>query len=433
MSTIAQELRIPAVIGYDLERKRYVYRETPTGIFFPVSVLRGGRLRTLQDALDDIERETNARLGRSDLKLILQSSSPAIIEVLRPVPEPIELSKRELDRLPVGTAIIGQRFLVSETITLGVDLSSPETAHVLIAGMTGSGKSIATRTFLTSLMYSTPPDQLQIFACDMKRRGLMFLKGMPHLQGEVVTAPDKVREVVQKVSGILEYRKDSETSGPIVVLAIDEIAEFHTQGLTDLMLKELVTIGRQGRELRVHLVATVHKPDSSTVGTDLLQQFGLRLVGRLRNPRESTDVLGVSGGGADRLPGKGAMLFAKVGSDVVKFQAFMTSDRHSSLPLERWGTLKSPVILPTKVRETSEREEGIAEEPPKFDVNADAEALRSVVDSWYDFKGKAMKRGGWSALARALGTEPGGSTDGRLRRALEVLAKERQHGSEEAA
>jgi len=429
MSMIAQELKVPAIIGYDLVRQRYVYRETPTGIFFPVSVLRGGRLGALQSALDDIERETNARLGRNDLRLILQSSSPAIIEVLKPTPEPIRITKRELERLPLGTAIVGQRFLVSETITLGVDLASAETAHVLVAGMTGSGKSITMRTLLTSLMYSTPPDKLRIFAVDMKGRGLKFLNGMPHLQGQVVTAPDKVREVVQEVDGILEHRKEVDESSPIIVLAIDEIAEFHTQGLTDLMQNELVKIGRQGRELRIHLVASVHKPDSSTVGTDLLQQFGLRLVGRLRNARESTDVTGSSGSGAERLPGKGAMLFAKVGSDVVKFQAFMTSNEDVHLPLDRWGTLKSPVVLATKQRETSEREAEKPGEPTKFDANDDAELIRPIVEQWYDFKGKAMKRGGWSALARALGTEPGGSTDGRLRRALDVLSKEKQHGS----
>lgn len=443
MSTITQELKIPVLIGYDQAQRRYVYRETPTSVFFPVDVLPGGRIGSLVSSIGDLELETNKRLGRTDLRLLVQTSAPPVVEVLRPSPEPVYLTEKELKRLPSGTTLVGQRFLVNETITLGIDLSNPDTAHVLVIGMTGSGKSNAMKTILTGLMYSTSPRDLRIYACDMKNRGLLFLKGSPHLEGDIVTKPEDVRDKIKTVYDILIERKDSEQSHPTIVLAIDELGEFNLQGLQDLMQKELVTIGRQGRELRVHLIVSVHKPDSATVGTDLLQQFGLRIAGRLRNARESTDVLGSSGLGAERLPGLGAMLFAKAGSDVKRFQTFLTETPIVQQTLAKWAPLSAPVVRPTKREAPPTAPVPLPEKPreaqekpreAKSQLEIDVAALRPMIDEWYDFETKSMKRGGWSAVARAMGAEPGGSTDGRSRRAIEVLAKEknREKGTADA-
>ena len=457
LTRAAREFKLPVLIGFHPDRRQYVYRQTPTSIIFPIYLQPGGKLSSVSSSLPDIERRVNAAFGRSDLRLVVKTSPPPVIELIRPTPQSIELTERELSRTPPGGTVVGKHFSVSETILAGIDLANPDTPHVLVAGMTGSGKSVALKTILLGLMYSTPPDQLRIFAVDMKNRGLRFLERMPHLEGKISIEPEEVTSTVKRVAEILKLRKSSGESSPIVVLAIDEISEFAVQGLSDLLQKELLTIGRQGRELRVHLIVTVHRPDAYTLGSDFLQQFGVKIVGRLRNSRESNFVLGNSDEKAEKLPGRGAMIFAKTGFSSFRIQVLMPSPQIEELVRNRHGLYVPEVSLSHSLPDTHEtavlqsnssvlarENEREKEELPVLtsvqeasrvvqlttkteEEPSDVALLRPIIEKYVVFKPGGvfeMKRGGWSRCAEALGGYSGGSMTVRTNSAIAILRKE---------
>jgi energy-coupling factor transporter ATP-binding protein EcfA2 len=457
LTRIARDFKIPALIGFNPTVRKYQYRETPSSFYYPIYMQGGRRISEITGHIGDIERNLNSAFGRTDLRLVMQTAPPPMIELLRPTPEPVELTEADLGKLRGGVTLVGKHFSLAETSLMGIDLANPDTAHVLIAGMTGSGKSVALKTVLLGLMSSTSPTDLKIFAIDMKNRGLRFLSGFPHLEGEISVEPEDVTSTVKRVAGIVKSRKSSGGSSPIVVLAVDEISEFAVQGLGDLLQKELLTIGRQGRELRVHLVVTVHRPDAYTLGSDFLQQFGVKVVGRLRNSRESKFVLGADDDSAAKLPGRGAMIFAKTGGSPYRVQVLLPTTRVEEVVKRRWpqpirgeespslfvslserhiNRQVEPVSEHVSVREEREREmielsaPDLVEEVPR--VNPDLEALRPVVERYVTFGPDGtytVSRGGWSRMAEALGSYPGGSTTNRTVAVLKILEEEAKSGS----
>lgn len=425
LTNIVRAFKVPALIGFDLRRRQYVYRETPTSIFYPVSLESGRRFDTLLQISSDIERELNQRFNRSDIRLFIQRNPPSI-EVLKPVVAEVPLTKRVLNQLGPMTGAIGERYTISSNEILGVDLRSPETSHILISGMTGSGKSSVLKTFLTSICYSTPPQDLRLFGIDMKNRGLAFLSNLPHLESPVAVLEADAIEIIMRVSQLLRDRKINGGDSPRIVLAIDELAEFATGDLAKALVSMLPTIARQGRELGIHLAVTIHRPTVSDFGGDFLQSFGAKVTGRLRNNKEAGLILGVSDSGADRLGRAGQMIYYKGTTEPRRFQAYISYAAEGHVLL-KWGESLSRPMLPEFPRESMVPSGDSAREK---EISKDLEALREVIDEYVSFEGTkfVVRRGGWSRMAEALGTVSGGSTTTRCTNA--ILAYQKEIGNE---
>lgn len=433
LTDIVRGFKIPALVGY-IPGRGYVYRTTPSSILYPIKMQPGQRLSLLLGVTSDIERELNERLGRTDLRLFVQKS-PAAIEVLKSTVEKIYLNKQTLDRIPSNTAVIGETYTIMSTNILGIDLSSPGTSHVLISGMTGSGKSSVTKTLIGSLCYTSSPHDLRLFAIDMKNRGLGFLRGVPHLEGGVSIETETALNTVDSVSQLLQDRRADGTSSPRVVLVIDELAEFVDGELARVLFSTLPTIARQGRELGIHIVATIHRPTVSSFGGDFLQSFGAKITGRLRNAREASLILNVPDSGADRLPGSGSMLYSRASTGTARFQSYL-SDSIDELIAAKWGSLTSlpptPSLLSATISRVPEEIMSVPTVPTekkrgrKTQLQSDLEALRPVIHEFVSFEGEKhiVRRGGWTKMAEALGTYPGGAVTKRITDAIHACRKE---------
>lgn len=420
LTNIVRAFKVPALIGFDPRRRQYVYRETPTSIFYPVSLETGKRFDSLTQISPDIERELNQKFGRSDIRLFVQRDPPSI-EVLKPVVAEVPLSKRVLSQLRPMTGAIGERYTISSNEILGIELVSPETSHVLVSGMTGSGKSSVLKAFLTSLCYSTSPEDLRLFGIDMKNRGLSFLSGFPHLESTVAVLETDAIETITRVFQLLRDRRINGGDSPRVVLAIDELAEFTTGDLAKALVSMLPTIARQGRELGIHLAVTIHRPTVSDFGGDFLQSFGAKVTGRLRNNRESTLILGVPDSGADRLGRAGQMIYYRGTNEPRRFQAYISYAAEGHVHL-KWDDSLSRPMLPEFSRESVSSSEDQARER---EVSTDLESLRGVIEEYVSFEGTrfVVRRGGWSRMAEALGTVTGGSTTTRCTNAILAYRK----------
>lgn len=256
----------------------------------------------------------SARVARQGGNLFLQ--------VPRPSPRPVRLLalQRRLTRVPPDTAILG----IDETgAPLLLRLPSPEVSHVLIAGTTGSGKTVLVRSIALSLVMNNRPRRLQMVLLDPKGHGFAALNGLPHLLQPVV--PDAIGALVLLAHLVreMEHRDKSANNRPLIVVVIDELADLALVGgkTVERLLTRLV---QRGREAGIHLVACTQKPTAAVLGTLVKANFPARLVGAVVSPEDAKVAAGVAGTGAERLSGRGDFLLV-VRGEVMRLQAAYAS------------------------------------------------------------------------------------------------------------
>jgi S-DNA-T family DNA segregation ATPase FtsK/SpoIIIE len=257
------------------------------------------------------------------------------VEIPRHDPQPVRLLPLQ-ERLaarkqqPFGTALLG---LTDSGAPLMVRLPSPQVAHLLIAGTTGSGKSALMQAIIASLALSHRPSQIGFVLIDPKRRAFGPLAGLPHLLRPVLSEPEPVEETLNALVQLMLARDregrapaDAGLPGePRVVVVVDELADL-------LMMtgkgaqKALTRLAQRGREAGIHLVACTQKPSCKVVGSLARANFPVRLVGQVTSPEEAKVATGYGGTGADRLRGPGDFI-AVTGGQVTHFQAAYISAR----------------------------------------------------------------------------------------------------------
>lgn len=230
-----------------------------------------------------------------------------------------------------GSAVLG---LGSNGQPLLIRLPSTNVTHILIAGTTGSGKSVLATAIVTSLAFRHPPDQFRFVFIDPKRRGFGPLAGLPHLTGQVIQHGD---EALQTLNGLVALMVERDHEGvqpysagkpgpPRIVVVIDELADLLaiTGGAAQEPLTRLV---QRGREAGIHLIASLQKPLAGLVGPLALGNFPVRLVGQVTNPSEAAIATGFGETGAETLRGPGDFLAVAEGS-FIRFQGAFISPEH---------------------------------------------------------------------------------------------------------
>jgi len=198
-------------------------------------------------------------------------------------------------------------------------LTAPDVAHVLIAGTTGSGKTALARTLLTSLAMHNHQGQLQLILIDPKGRGFGPLAGLPHVLNGVQNTPEAALGCLGWLVREMERRDAEKVSAPVLVVAVDELADLIQTGSKGV--EECLTrIAQRGREAGIHLVACTQKPTAALIGGAMKANFPVRLVGAVAGADEARYASGISDSGADKLEGKGDFLLVARGSPL-RFQA----------------------------------------------------------------------------------------------------------------
>ena len=246
---------------------------------------------------------------------------PLGILVDHPHPKPLTWrGLRGLFTLNPGQALLGRSYINPDNPWEILDLNvSP---HVLIAGMTGSGKSTLELMLAMTLMISTPVRDLEIYAIDLKNEDLAPLRSMPHVR-RLASSPADAAEVIDYVHRIKDERVAT-GRGPYrrIVLLVDELAEMQACPQAISQLERLANIGRSKA---INLVVATQKPLTAIVGRMTKANFTTRLVGRTADADEAEIAAGRSKTGAHLLPGRGAFLRVE-GIEPVRFQAYLLDD-----------------------------------------------------------------------------------------------------------
>lgn len=236
---------------------------------------------------------------------------------------------RRLKEMPKQTAILG---LDESGIPLLLRLPSPEVAHVLVAGTTGSGKTALVRSMALSLAMHNRLGEVQMLFIDPKRNGFdPFIAfddlggGLPHLLRPPV---QEIHQAVFLLGEMVEemVRRDRENiSEPRVIIFIDELADLMEQG-GKAMDRLMTRLTQRGRSAGIHIIACTQKPLAASIGSITRSNFPVRLVGSVASADDAKIAAGISGTGAEKLLGRGDFLLVAKGH-VTRFQAAYVNDQ----------------------------------------------------------------------------------------------------------
>jgi S-DNA-T family DNA segregation ATPase FtsK/SpoIIIE len=273
--------------------------------------------------VESLSREIAVALGAPNARVTTQGNAVRI-EVPRNDPQPLKLlplcARIPPSRIPFGTAVLG---LADDGAPLLIRLPSPEVAHVLVAGTTGSGKTALMQTIIMSLALLNHRRQLQFVLIDPKGRAFEPMERLPHLLRPIVTQPDQAVHALSDLVNLMEQRDRSRVTDPRVIVAIDELADLVQTG-GPAILDGLGRLVQRGREAGIHVIGATQKPSSSIIGPLVKANFPVRLVGRVVSAEDARVAAGVGGTGAEKLTGRGDFV-AVYGPGLIRFQAAFTS------------------------------------------------------------------------------------------------------------
>lgn len=250
---------------------------------------------------------------------------------------------QRLKEVPKQTAVLG---LDESGIPLLLRLPSPEVAHVLVAGTTGSGKTALVRSMALSLAMHNRLGEIQMVFIDPKGNGFDPFASfeseggiLPHLLRPTVR---DVHQAIFLLGEMVEemVRRDREKiSEPRVVIFIDELADVMEQG-GKAMDRLMTRLTQRGRSAGLHIVACTQKPLVASIGSITRSNFPVRLVGSVASADDAKIAAGMGGTGAEKLLGRGDFLLVAKGH-VTRFQAAYVNEREIKKIVNRMNAGRS--------------------------------------------------------------------------------------------
>ncbi len=199
--------------------------------------------------------------------------------------------------------------------------------HLLIAGSTGSGKSVAINTIIASILYNATPEEVRLLMVDPKRIELSGYEGIPHLLHPVVVEPKlasralmwAVREMerryklleVAKVKSFDSYNETSEEKLPYIVIIIDELADLMMVASKDVE-SSIARLAQMARAAGMHLILATQRPSVDVLTGLIKANFPTRISFKVSSKIDSRTILDTSG--AEHLLGAGDMLYLANGA-----------------------------------------------------------------------------------------------------------------------
>lgn len=199
--------------------------------------------------------------------------------------------------------------------------------HLLIAGSTGSGKSVCLNCIIMSLLYNSVPDQLKLVFIDPKMVELTVYNGIPHLMCPVVTDPKRAAVVLRwmvnemekryrlfaekGVRDISRYNQVAQERMPFIVIVIDELADLMMVAPVEVE-DSICRLAQMARAAGMHLIVATQRPSVDVVTGVIKANIPSRIAFAVSSQADSRTILDM--GGAEKLLGKGDMLFFPVGA-----------------------------------------------------------------------------------------------------------------------
>jgi DNA segregation ATPase FtsK/SpoIIIE, S-DNA-T family len=286
----------------------------------------------------------------------------------------IQVPNHERETIWLREVIEAQEFTAKGsrlTLAMGKDINGrivtadlAPMPHLLIAGSTGSGKSVAINAMIMSILYKATPEQVRLILVDPKRLELGIYEGLPHLHVPIITEPklaanalrNAVREMEHRLKvlaakgvrnieqynklfernapGLFDDQEGAEKPLPYIVIIIDELADLMM--LDQLNVEESITrLAQMARAVGIHLVLATQRPSVDVITGLIKANFPSRISFRVATKIDSRTILDCNG--AESLLGKGDMLYLPSGSARVhRLHAPYTSEKEIHAVVEFW-------------------------------------------------------------------------------------------------
>jgi len=278
---------------------------------------RASKIRSLSEEIAMALGVATARIAREGDILA--------VEIPRPDAESVRLlpllrTLLHSSMIPPISACIG---LTDNGQPLLLRLPSPDVAHVLVAGATGSGKTELMRAIILSLVAANRQAKVQLALIDPKSRGFGPLASLPHLIAPPATNIESAAALLTRLAAEMDRRDVDNASLPRIVIVVDEVIDLLMMGGKPVEAA-LTRLAQRGREAGLHLILGAQKPSSTILGPQLKANLPVRLVGRVGSVDDARVASGIAGSGAEKLTGRGDFI-AVAGGQTTRFQGAYVS------------------------------------------------------------------------------------------------------------
>ena len=244
--------------------------------------------------------------------------------------------------------------------------------HLLVAGTTGSGKSVCVNTLISSILFSRKPEEVKLLLIDPKMVELSIYNGIPHLMAPVVTDMKKAAAVLRWAVREMEARyKAFAASGkrdiksyneahpkaamPLIVLIIDELADLMMTAPDDIE-ESISRLAQMARAAGIHMVLATQRPSVNVITGSIKANVPSRISFAVGSQIDSRTILDMAG--AEKLLGKGDMLFAPIGANKpIRVQGAFISDNEVEKLVEFVKAQREPEYDNTVTQEAEKEAE----------------------------------------------------------------------------
>lgn len=328
-------------------------------------------------------------LAAKDIRMEAPIPGKAAIGIEVPNPEIAVVTMRE-----VMESSVFQESSSKLSIAFGRDISGQaivgnlaKMPHLLVAGATGSGKSVCINGIITSILYKAKPDEVKFLMIDPKMVELNMYNGIPHLLAPVVTDPRRASLALKKIVGEMEKRyelfskfatrniegynnmiaeKQDGEPLPYIVVILDELADLMMVAASDVE-DSICRLAQKARAAGIHLIIATQRPSVDVITGLIKANIPSRIAFGVSSQVDSRTILDMVG--AEKLLGRGDMLFLPVGA---------------SKPIRVQGAFLSDQEVESVVNFCKNQEEAIYREEMVPEVEEQVAAEEEYEDELYD-------------------------------------------------
>lgn len=376
----------------------------PSVTRYEVELQKGVRLNKLTAVADDIALS----LGATGVRIAAIPGKISVVGIEVPNRAVTMVSLREvIDSHEFNTAKSKSTFAVGKDIGGNCIVGNiSRLPHMLIAGTTGSGKSVCMNSIIISLLYKASPDDVKLIMVDPKMVELGIYNGIPHLLIPVVTDPKKaagslqwaVSEMMRRYkamsdagvrdlesyNSIVESQETDARKLPQVVVIIDELADLMLVAAKEVE-ESICRIAQMGRAAGIHLIIATQRPSADVITGLMKANIPSRIAFSVASAMESRIILDTQG--AEKLVGKGDMLYAPIGNGKPKrVQGCFVSDPEveavATYVKDNFKTNYDQEVIEEIERKAMQtgNKSGAADVEPNSDETAYDELLPAAVD-----------------------------------------------------
>ena len=326
LERVLTELKIPCTIGGVVDGPQVRSYNVEPG-FYPYASENTPKMRIRVQSI--INRAADIAIGLGVRSVYVRHDDGVWIETPKENRDIVTLNDVEE---PQDYALPVRLGLTTRGSPVSIDLANPISPHLLVAGATGSGKSVCINSVICGLVERYTPNELQLILIDPKRIELARFKELKHLKRDVITSVYDAENALKKLIRQMELRYEnmerygytdiSQADGPRIVVVIDEYADLVLQiPLIPLLVAKLA---QKGRAAGIHLVLATQRPSVDVIDGVIKANFPARIAFSVATGTDSRVILDRSG--AERLTGMGDGLLL-LGGKITRFQgAFVDND-----------------------------------------------------------------------------------------------------------